>query len=164
MRRTGHGFTLIELMLAVVLLALLTGAAALSFARPIHNARARQAIDTVERCDEMTREQARRFGKAATLGFDLHHQTIRRDSVPNVSLPSGFTIHEIRSAGHSIEAGEFSLDVSALGLSRSYALHLVGPELDRWMLVAGLSGEVTWTTNETQVEQFLGSATRDNAH
>src|SRR4051794_15649276 len=92
-----RAFTLIELMAAVVILALLTGAAALSFAKPIRDARAKQAIDLIQRSDATTREQARRFGHATSLTFDLREQTLQRASSPASQLPSGYVIRDIRT-------------------------------------------------------------------
>ena len=65
--QSSPAFTLIELMLAVVLLALLTGAAALSFVKPVHAARSRQAIELVKRADATAREEAQRSGDPVLL-------------------------------------------------------------------------------------------------
>ena len=160
--RSQLGFTLIELMLAVVLLALLTGAAAMTFARPIRNARAQQAIELVCRSDAMARENARRFGRPGRITFDLHDQVIRRSTGPDHTLPTGYQIREVRTAERGVVGGEISLDVSSKGLSRSYAVHLIGPGMDRWLLVAGLSGEVS-QTDESQLQQIFKPAAGNNA-
>src|SRR3954470_24394960 len=102
---SNRAFTLIELMAAVVILALLTGAAALTFAKPIRNARAQQAIDLIQRSDAMTREQARRFGQSTSLLFHLREQTLRRASTPPSKLPSGFVVRDIRTFDRWISDG-----------------------------------------------------------
>ncbi len=160
--KSSSGFTLIELMIAVVLLALLTGMAALSFVRPIRAARAHQTIEMIRRCDAMARQEAERFGRPVLLDFDLSAQTLTRDSIVS-KIPASDAIRELRTSEASVYDGEYSLRVSPLGLSRTYALHLVGPDSDQWLLIAGLSGETT-TTNETRVEQLLRRASRHDAH
>ena len=153
---------MIELMLAVVLLALLTGAAALSFVKPVHAARNRQAIDLVKRADAMAREEALRSGHPVRLQFDFGSNTIRRDESA-LHLPQGCTLREVRTTEQTTGDGVFSLDVSSLGLSHSYALHLGGTDQDCWLIFAGLSGEMTTTTNEAQVEQLLARTSRHDA-
>jgi prepilin-type N-terminal cleavage/methylation domain-containing protein len=160
--KSSTGFTLIELMVAVVLLALLTGMAALSFVRPIRAARAHQTIELLRRADATAREEGHRFGRPVLLDFDLNAQTLTRDSIVS-RIPASYTIRELRTSEGSIYDGEYSLHISPLGLSRTYALHLVGPDSDQWLMVAGLSGEAT-TTNETTVEQLLRRASRHDAH
>jgi prepilin-type N-terminal cleavage/methylation domain-containing protein len=162
-RKTNtRAFTLIELMLAVAILALLTGAAALSFVKPVHAARNREAIELVKRADAMAREAAQRSGHPARLQFDVSKSTIHRDGA-SLTLPQGCTLREIRTSEKSITDGEFVLDISPLGLSHSYALHLQAPDLDQWLIFAGLSGEMTTTTNESQVQQLLVRTSRRDA-
>jgi prepilin-type N-terminal cleavage/methylation domain-containing protein len=160
--RFPRAFTLIELMLAVVLLALLTGAAALSFVKPVHAARTREAIELVKRADAMAREEAQRSGHPVRLQFDVSNSTIRREDSA-LHLWQGCTLREIRTSETSIVDGEFALEVSSLGLSHSYALHLQGPDVDQWLIFAGLSGEMTTTNNESQVEQLLRRTSRHDA-
>src|SRR2546423_10361376 len=106
--QSPHAFTLIELMLAVVLLALLTGAAALSFVKPIHAARNREAIALVKRADAMAREAAQRSGRSVRLQFDVSKSAIRcGDSL--LQLPCGCTLREVRTSDQSIPDGEVDL-------------------------------------------------------
>jgi prepilin-type N-terminal cleavage/methylation domain-containing protein len=154
--RTSQGFTLIEVMLAVVLLALLTGAAALSFVRPIRSARAQQTIQMIQRADTMAREEAIRFGRSTQLRFDLNRQTlVRAGSV--TPIPG---VREIRIGDRSISDDQVSIDVSPIGLSSSYAVQIAGPAQDQWIVVAGLSGETITTKNESQVVQLLSQSSR----
>jgi prepilin-type N-terminal cleavage/methylation domain-containing protein len=159
---TSRGFTLIELLIAVVLLALLSSAAALSFVRPLRAAREMQALDVVRRTDTFAREQTERFGRPITLVFDLSAGTITRESTTS-NLPETFSLREVRTGDVSTQDGAYALPISPPGLSRSYALHIVGPGADRWVLFAGLSGEMT-TTDEATVDQLLRGASRHDAH
>src|SRR5215471_6908216 len=56
-------FTLIEIMLAVLIVGLLASAAALSFRQPIRAARAQDAVELIRSFDAGAREVARRFAK-----------------------------------------------------------------------------------------------------
>jgi prepilin-type N-terminal cleavage/methylation domain-containing protein len=157
--RDSLGFTLIEVMLAVVLLALLSGAAALSFVRPIRSARAQQTMRMLQRADAMAREEAIRFGRPVQIRFDLNRQTLTRAGAVT-PIPG---VRAIRIGDQSFLDGQVTIDVSPMGLSASYAVQLAGVEQDRWIVLAGLSGETITTKNESQVVQLLSHSSRHDA-
>lgn len=161
-RRTG--FTLIEVMLAVLLMALLASAVALSFSGPLQRARAEDAQQTLRSFDAAARQMATRWGRPVRVVFDVSAGTLSRregqslqEPRSRIALPSGYRVDEIRVEGRGYSDGEAVIDYSALGLSRSYAAHLSGPGLDRWLLFAGLSGEMTQAQDESAVESILGN-------
>src|SRR2546430_410316 len=95
----AHGFTLVELMIVVVLMALLTTAAALTFARPLRAARWEQVVAQVRNGDESARTVARRFDRETTIVFDLTANTIARREGRDVKwqqpLPRAFHVEQI---------------------------------------------------------------------
>src|SRR5215510_8982373 len=125
-------------MVVVIIMALLAAAAALSFARPMQVARARDAIDQVRALDSSSRQFARRFGRPVEIVFDLSNGTLarrERDTIAfQISLPSGCRIDEVRFSDQSFSLGEAPIECSATGMSHSYAVHLIGPELDQWLV------------------------------
>src|SRR5262245_47148217 len=166
MRRCG--FTLIEVMTVVIIMALLATAAALSFTRPLAAARARDAEDQVRALDASARQFARRFGRPVEIILDLANSTLARRErdmiVFQTKLPHGCRIDEVRFSGRSETLGEVAVECSGAGLSRSYAAHLVGPQLDLWLIFAGLSGQVTQVSDVSQVDAILpqGNARNDS--
>jgi prepilin-type N-terminal cleavage/methylation domain-containing protein len=164
----SRGFTLIEMMAVVIIMALLATAAALSFARPMRVARARDAVDQVRSLDASARQFARRVGRPIEIVFDLSNGTLARRDHDEIafqsSLPRGCRIEEVRSAGQSFSLGEASIQCAPSGMSRTYAVHLLGPELDRWLLFAGLTGQVTQVNDVSQLDDILPQASsRDDA-
>jgi prepilin-type N-terminal cleavage/methylation domain-containing protein len=164
----SRGFTLIEIMAVVIIMALLATAAALSFARPMRVARARDAVDQVRSLDASARQFARRFGRPIEIVFDLSNGTIarrERDVIAfQTSLPRGCQIDEVRAGAQSFSLGEASIQCAASGMSRTYAVHLLGPELDQWLIFAGLSGQVTQVNDVSQLDEILPQAnSRDDA-
>jgi prepilin-type N-terminal cleavage/methylation domain-containing protein len=160
-RRQRYAFTLIELMLAVLLLALLTSAAALSFSQPIRAARSHDAIEQLRSFDATARQAAVSSGGAVRLAFDLGAGTlVRRDDRGRQlrfqsTLPSGFRVDQVRIGDHKTSSGQALVDVSPLGASRTYALHLRGPSTDQWLLVAGMSGQMTIVSNESTLDAIF---------
>ena len=163
-----RAFTLIEVMLVVLLIGLLAGAAAMSFARPLRAARAREAIAQVSAFDAAARQVARRSGGAVQIVIDAYEQRfVRREQGRDVSsyrLPDGLRIEQVRTGNDERDTSQRTVNVSAHGWSRTYAVRVVGPDLDRWLLVAGLSGQVSVIEDESTVDDILtraGAAGRD---
>ena len=147
------GFTLIETMLAVLLMALLTSAVTLSFSAPLRRARAEDAIDLLASFDAAARQMTVASGRPVRLRFDPAEGTAERlegDATPRarVQLPTGYRIAQVRVGRQSRSAGPTDVDLSAHGWGRSYDVHLVGPGVDRWLCFAGLTGQTTEVTDE----------------
>jgi prepilin-type N-terminal cleavage/methylation domain-containing protein len=159
--RGPRAFTLIELMLAVLLLALLASAAALSFSQPIRAARLHDAIEQLRAFDATARQAAVSSGHSVRLAFDLGAGTLaRRDEGGRTlrfqsTLPPGFRVDELRIGGHTASSGQALLDISPLGASRTYALHLRGPSTDQWLLIAGMSGQMAIISNELALDTIF---------
>ncbi len=167
--KNASAFTLIEMLVAVVLLGIISTAAALSFRSSIHSASATDATAQIKYLDSTSRQRAQRFNQPVQIIFDLTNSTLSRregnkKSEPSftASLPRGFSIDEVNIAGQSTFNGENAVTCSPAGLSPSYAVHLVGPDFDRWLLFAGLSGQMTLIKNEATVQDIL-SPSRNSA-
>ena len=165
MRMNRRAFTLIEMIVVIVLIGLLTAAVVMSFARPVEKVRAKDAVEMVRSLDESARAQARRSGDSVQIVIDLSARTLARRGaggkvVFEAALPNGFEIDRFRSGVDDIASAEAVVSCSALGLTRTYAVHLSGPGLNEWLLFAGLSGEVTVVKDEATLESiFRPSAT-----
>lgn len=167
-RDRRSAFTLIEIMMAVLLMALLASAAALSFSEPLRSARAKDAIEMVRFFDEASRQSARRFGRPVRTSFDLASEKISRYIGEQMSyetaLPHGCRIRQIRTAARRAAEGEFEIPCSPRGITRTYGVHLTGSGVDTWMLIAGLTGEVSLIKDEAQLDAiFAATATRREA-
>jgi prepilin-type N-terminal cleavage/methylation domain-containing protein len=164
-----RGFTLIEIMLAVLIVGLLASAAALSFRQPIRAARAQDAVELIRSFDAGARDVARRFGKPVVLAFDLREGRVeRRENDDRATyaarLPQGIRIGQLRTAARRVAEERIEIPCSAAGLTRTYAVRLVGPGVDRWLLVCGFSGDVQAIQDEAQLDAiFAATATQADA-
>ena len=169
-RRGDCAFTLIEMTVVVVLIGMLTAAVIMSFAAPVQKVRARGAVEMVRSLDESARTQARRSGASAQIVIDLSARTLaRRDGAGKVvfeaALPSGFEIDRVRSDTEDRSSAEAVITCSPLGLTRTYAVHLIGPGLDQWLMFAGLSGEASVVKDEATLDSiFLARAPSAGGH
>jgi prepilin-type N-terminal cleavage/methylation domain-containing protein len=148
MSRRVAGFTLIEMMAAVLMLALLASAVALSFSQPLRAARSQDVFDQIRAFDATSRKAAVASGHTVRIAIDLSAGTLSRLDGPQLadlrtreSLPVGYSIDEVRIAGESTSVGNAPIDISSSGFSRSYSVHIRGPQFDQWIVVAGLTGQ-----------------------
>src|SRR5688572_9144638 len=158
-----RAFTLVETLLAVVILGLLVGLAAWSFAGPLRRARMDQAVEQIRFLDGSTRQLARDSGKSFRISIDADRATLGRVGSLH-GLPSGVRIERVRTAsGERGGGGVVEVEVSRLGLSESYAVLFAGAKWRRWVFVSGLSGEVSVVSDDAQVEDIFSrtSARRD---
>ena len=145
-------FTLIETMLAVLLMALLAAAVSLSVDRPVQAARGRDAVDLIAGFDAAARQAAVQSGRRVRVQFDLSAGTIVRldgtTPAARATLPTGYRVVAVRVGRQVQSTGTVPVDVAAHGWSRSYAVHVVGPAVDAWVAVAGLTGQSTEVADE----------------
>ena len=160
-------FTLIELLAVIVLLGIISTAAALTFRSSIQSASSTDAINQLKYLDSTARQRAQRFNQPVELIFDLTNATIsrregskRNDESFTASLPRGFSIDQINIAGNSIFNGEARVQCSPTALTPSYAVHLIGPNFDQWLLFAGLSGQMTLIKDEATIQDILADTRR----
>ncbi len=187
----NRAFTLIEVMAVVALIGLLAAATAWSLAGQAQQATYDDVIDRLSHADHTARVSAQRLGPSS-LCFDLDGQRVRvhspqsRDGKPEaghtMQLPPGFRIEQVawvdtttrpsRLAGLwstvTETNGLIELPVSSEGLSRTYAVQLVGPKIvednakgsgeteqTTWLLVSGLTGQVTIEDEEKAIHNLL---------
>ena len=157
-------FTLIELIAVIVLLGIISTAAALTFRSSLQSASSTDAIGQIKYLDSSARQRARRFNQPVEVVFDVTNSTLsrregskRNDESFTAALPRGFSIDQINIAGHSTFNGVASVNCSPAGLTPSYAIHLIGPNFDQWLLFAGLSGQMIVIDNEETVLDILAS-------
>ena len=159
-----RAFTLIETMLAVLLLAVLASGVAIGFSKPLQAARAQDAIDILKAFDAAARQAAINFDQPVRITLDLADGTLTRleNGTPAARnrLPSGYGIERTTIDGRIDSVGLVPVDVSPQGRSRTYTVHLLGPGLDRWIMFAGLTGLATERAHETD----LPTAPRSGRH
>ena len=83
-----RGFTLIEVMMAVLILAMLAGVGAISFRKPLQRAKGIDAVQRVKFLDESSRTLARKQGKSVAMEIDPAKGTLVRLEGEKVSFRS----------------------------------------------------------------------------
>ncbi len=155
---SAQGFTLVEILVVVLIMGLLAGAASLVLLHSTKTASMEDAIRRVQYLDYITRHSARHSGQGKQIEFDITAGVvIARDESTSlagstqwfqqVKFPEKFQLERVWSATGD-EAGQkegvMQIPCSAQGYTPTYALQLLGAEQHRrWIIIAGLTGEMS---------------------
>lgn len=155
------GFTLLELMAVLVIIAILSGAVVLTMAGRLRSARMADVVAKLQDLDRWTRYDARRFARPANLAFDFERGVACRDAGQRsriVTLPPGYSLVGLRDSRGMFRGGETQIECSADGRTNSYALAIAGPDhSEAWIVFAGLTGERTLAKDEAEVDAIFAS-------
>lgn len=164
-------FTLLELVIVMLILAILSALAVVSFRSVIDRQQMMLAIESFRRFDAQARREARLQGTTIPVAIDRGRGQLRWGSGTRnrvFRLPRQIEIAELRAsadratAGNLSRAGSRSITSSTAGLyyaadgsSPTYALKLARGDLQRWFVVLGLSGQVVPCDREEQVDAIF---------
>lgn len=168
----GGAFTLIEVMAAIVIVALLAGLAGLSLRGVLRSAESDQATRQLLAYDAQTRQRAARFDRPIQLS--IREDRIEQEpmespgatetrNLPTMSgtpglLPTGHQIDRVVTADGSDTRAEVVVTASAgTARSRSYGLRLVDGEREQqqWVIVCGPTGMGTVVDDDRQAQNIL---------
>ena len=147
------GFTLVELSVVLILIALLTAAVTVSGKDVIQRARGKSAEETIRHVDRLARSWARRFGGEA-IEIDISRDVFTATS--NSKARGGLTERFLPGPETDIESvqvfgrgrgirssGRVEIGIDADGRSDSYSLTLRERSGERVrLLLSGLSGQM----------------------
>ena len=157
--RYCRAFTLLEVLVVVVVMALIATSATFSFRKPMQNAAQADAIQQLRDMDLTTRQAAMRFNRPMQISFDLAEQNVSRveNSFPTrtIHLPRGIRLTELRTAALRIFDSQHSVNISESGIGSTYAVHLTGNQFDRWILFSGMTGEMSGDIHEQNLDNIF---------
>lgn len=174
LNRWRLGFTLIEMMVVIVLLALLVSMATFQLRGPLQDATYTGNIERLQFLDQQVRAHAQRFGQQSELIIDLDTGGLASSGTSDASTenalrftPRGGTkIEGVLLADGSIHSGTAKIRISDRGQSATYALQLRSPAgQQEWLLFVGLTGQSLRLKDENEIDQLsrLLSASGDDA-
>jgi prepilin-type N-terminal cleavage/methylation domain-containing protein len=163
---TRRAFSLVEVMVVLLILAIVAGAVVLRFEGPVSQTRLRDVVDQVAAFDALSRARAQQQDLPVHVVVDAARGQMTwargkatQDFRPAIQLPTGFAIGQVAVLGRPAESGVVDIPFSRLGLSPSYALRLDGPNgRQQWVLVAGLTGQLLEVSDEKEVGDIFAAA------
>jgi type II secretory pathway pseudopilin PulG len=155
----------LELLVVIAVLSLLS-VMVVTRVTGVHNKAAfEQAVSLWQFDDAELRSYARRHDRPAELRLelasgDLVRKFSRDDRSDGVrqSLGDRVVVARYVSSTRDTESGRVSVNYSPQGTSESFAVKLAGPGgRAGWLLVAGISGQVTALERDTEVEDVFAA-------
>jgi prepilin-type N-terminal cleavage/methylation domain-containing protein len=153
----SRGFTIIELMAVLLLMALLAGAVVYTFGPELRSARLADSVSQLAELDAMARRQAATSGRGISIVIKPDAgRAFARDSSGRLSqsvrLHPRVRVDRILTSSGRDTRGDVEVPVTAQGRSGSYALHLSAPrQTPRWLVIGGLGGDITESSDDEQV-------------
>ena len=151
-------------MAVIVIMALLSAAAALTLSGPIRTQRQAEGVGLIRQLDSSARQAARSRLQRVAIEINLENgRLLRREGGRQAqisfeaSLPPGIRIDEVRAAHQAWSDGRAVMTCSPAGMSPTYAVHLSGGDWQQWLLFAGLSGQMTQVRNAEALDAIFGS-------
>lgn len=158
-----RGLTLLELLVVIAILGLVTATVATRLGDTLGPAAMGQSASQWGFADQQLRLRARKSGKPVALhveigtnrlecAFDPHddsQRTIR-------SLGRDIRLTTIIFATQEVTYGPAAIRYTDRGTSETFAIELAGRgQARRWLLVAGISGQITEVANEAAARELL---------
>lgn len=159
-QRVATGFTLIELVVVMMIMALLASLAMVSLGASIDRYRLARAVDAIETFDARARRDARVSHTSLVAQFDRRRGELRIDDQGSgqpylVRVPVQVGIAELRRGRTKVLGNQAKLEFRADGSSLSYAIRLLRGKSERWLVVLGRSGQVVACESEQEVDAIL---------
>lgn len=158
-------FTLVEMMVVLLLMALIAGGITLSLAGAGNNAKTTDIIGRIEKLDFQLRTFACQFNKPADLIINLDTGTLTQATMldannirplPAIVLPSHITIRRVAIKDQEIYSGEIAIHFSEMGITPSYALWLETDKAEsHGLFFSGLTGQATRFENKKTTDNIF---------
>ena len=162
-----RAFTTVEMLATLFLAGLLAALTTLSLAAPRRAEDVREIVDRVACAGELVRGAARGNHSRGRLAFDFSGGQIADAGVspPRTiyRLPGGWRIDRliVGGGGNEEQFESTTIDLSPAGWSRSYALRIADADHTKWIVVNGITGQVTQCNDEREATDKLGAGGDD---
>lgn len=165
--KTRNAFTLVELVVALVILVILSSIAAFSLSGTMDRYQLTRATETIEIFDARARRDARLSGQSLQTRIDtgrgeLHIESTSSPRGANASrptrtfrLPSNVVIQDIQLAKKVVIGRTFDTNINPQGQGVSYAVHLARGRMSRWLVILGTSGQTIEVQDQREANEIL---------
>ena len=174
----NSGFTLIEVALVLVLVAILASAVAFSGRGLLRGATMDDTIAQIGSLDAQARRIARRTGLPVDLHVDTDGQRLilqdaqESDSTPlgSYTIPTGYELHSAwrRSGSERLQGGAMVVRYEPDGSAATWGFAIQPadaeqPDQANAVVVLGLTGQLSVLENDEQVQDIMATALRRDA-
>jgi prepilin-type N-terminal cleavage/methylation domain-containing protein len=157
------GFTLVEILAVLAILAMFVTLVTVNYQAPLLDARLQNAFERMEGLDRTLRLVAQNQGRPIKLRIDLAHGELAAecgsgggDFNETYTLPAGIRLEQLCVDQERIDGDEATILFSSAGTSATYAIGLTIPDgRCRWLLVVGATGQTVQVNGDDDLKQYL---------
>lgn len=164
------GFSLIEMTVVLLILAISAAAVTLRIQGPLHNAQMSDVVERVAEFDLLTRTFARENDQPVWICVNLDENQLQRSRKEQdtykecgraMTLPDGFSLTRLMLGEKEYDHGAVTIRFSRQGLGPSYVLRLSGPGgREQWIFMTGVGGQLVQIKNEEEARNILEATKR----
>lgn len=162
--RPPKAFTLLELLVVLAIMGLLAAVAVIRLQGPLRDARMDDVVQRIAFTDGQVRFYSQRFACPTRLVYDLDENSVYAESDMSdgvrhfhFALPDTLRVARVRTVRGDSGRGKTTIEVTSDGHTPTYAVRLdSSDQRTRWLLFAGLTGQVIRLKAEADVQELLG--------
>jgi len=158
---TRRGFSLIELIVVIVLLAIVAATASLSLRGYVQRHRLARAAETLGRFDLALRAEARRKRAIVTGMIEPRRGRLTVQATEpyrTFDLPASVRVGTVRVGQVMSSSRRRQIAVNPIGDSPSYAIEVVSGSTSRWVFFSGGCGQQVNDLDRDQIAALLGAS------
>jgi prepilin-type N-terminal cleavage/methylation domain-containing protein len=172
--RATPAFSLVEVMVVVLILAIAAGAVTLRLSGPLKMATMDEIVVNIGSFDGQTRSYCREQDRPTLVEINLDAGTLTRFGQTSgervgsqLAMPSAWRIAVLKVRGTRAPTGKSDILYSRLGYAPSYAIMLESTDgRSQWLLSCGMTGQLVKVNDENKVNEILAQidASDDGLH
>ncbi len=159
------GFTLIELTVVILIMAIIAAAVAINLSHPLAGAKFKDVLIGIDGFLNFAANYAVNHSRPVRIVIDIDNNSIMQKDEEDsprlnkkIDFPDEFKIERVIGENFDVSSGNIGIDYSPKGLSPSYAIMIAGKDkIPRWLLITGLTGQIITFDNETEIQNIFAS-------
>ena len=157
-----RGFTLLEMVTVLAIVALAASLVAVNYREPVNNARLAHAFETIGRLDQRVRHWCKTHNAPARITVDLDRGIFVAENengiplpIPEAHVPSGMKLKELRIMGVNRFGRDTKILYNSRGAASSWAYSIAySRKREKYQLVVGATGQLIPFENEDALIRF----------
>ena len=170
-RRSYRGLTLIELLVVLTLMGFVCATVTVTLSGRLSQAALGQAVFQWEFSDAQMRQRAMQTGRPLSLSIEIGTNRLACRFDPDDAnsqicrtLGRGVQLTRFLSATRDITHGPLVIEYTDRGTTETFMVELQGSRGRRWLLVAGVTGQMTELSNEHTAEGLMSRLLPASVH
>ena len=161
-RKLARGFSLLELLVSVAIMAMAIAAVSVQWATPVRHAKFAEAVRQLKRVDMQSRQHARAMRAPVRINLDTQVQKLSytrygnsgHESEMKVALMAGIQIriHSRNGVLENQQDDQLNYTINSFGMSDSFVVQMSYADKTVWVGFAGGTGQTTTYESKNEIQ------------